>query len=171
VLKGSLPASLAVPDRLGKKFAMAKPAVDRVSPPTITARQDHHPLPVSTQRRRRRRPPAKFAAGPSSGVLSLLATISAASSSADGSPVSAQPTPPPFLCPYIARDNSYDQASAPLPDPVAETSASALSPPTPTSKIGRRGTIADKFVQGSDGMYRRVDRYTLYGSTVCSVRS
>jgi len=136
---------------------MAKSVLD---PP---ATEHFNLLPVSAQRRRRRRLQFGVLAGPSSGVLSLLATISAASSAADGSPLVAQPTPPPFLCPYIARDNHEAYV-----DIVAETSASAVLS-VPGYSIRHRKRVADKFERGPDGKYRRVDRYTLYGSTVCAV--
>lgn len=161
----ALPVPFAARPGLGKKVTlMAKSVLERASCPDIDPRQYRHLLPVSAQRRRRRRPPTSAVAGPSSGVLSLLATISAASSTVDGSPLSAQPTPPPFLCPYISHDDCKAYAEL-LLDPVAGTSASALSAPTPT--LTRRGLVADKFVEGLDGRWRRADRYTLYGSTVC----
>lgn len=145
---------------------MAKTDLESASHPYIRLRPYYDPVPASAQRRRRR----LQTTAPSSGVLSLLATISAASSAVDGSPLTLHPTPPPFLCPYIACDN-YEAGVELFPHPVAETSASALTAPTTTTKLGKRGAIADKFVQGPDGKWRRADRYTLYGSTVCIVRS
>ena len=140
---------------------MAKSASDAPLANQIHVLSPHH--------RRSRRPQNGVAVGPSSGVLSLLLTITAASSTADGSPLIAQPTPPPFLCPYIARSTheGYNELQA---DPVAGTSASAaLLAATPTHHHRKRGTVADKFVQDVDGKWRKVDRYTLYGSTVCIV--
>ena len=70
---------------------------------------------------------------------SALLSILAILATASGSP-----TPAPFLCPshsYNKRHFSHSQTTAP-PIPV-------------------------KFVQGDDGLWRRTESYTLYGSTFC----
>lgn len=126
-----------------------------------------HPQ-LSSNRRRTRRSPFGAIAGPSSGVLSLLATITAASSTADGSPLVAQPTPPSFLCPSIERDVYEDDVNL-FSESIAESSGAVLLAPTETKKHRRRRELADKYEKGPDGKWRQADGYTLYGSTMCKV--
>ncbi|KXN88886.1 hypothetical protein AN958_06756 [Leucoagaricus sp. SymC.cos] len=95
---------------------------------------------------------------PSAAVLSLLAGI------VSNSPVAtASPAPPPFLCPSLALPQSSSPATqhpSPLPAP---RSRSRRSIPL----TGRSHTLPYKFEQGDDGVWRHVDSYTLYGSTIC----
>jgi hypothetical protein len=117
--------------------------------------------PISPSNRPRGRPhhtPKSFFA-PSSGLLSILATI-ASSSGVDGSPA-----PPAFLCPSIDVDDQDVLKSKPSRRQVAPQDPT----PLPRASTSRRSTrIPDKFVQGDDGIWRRAS-YTLYGSTVCPV--
>lgn len=146
-------------------------AIDNYFPPLL----HHHPsYPASAQRRRKGT--TSGSAGPSPSVLSLLATISAASYPVDGSPLASQPTPPPFLCPFIDTQDHHDVYDECRRDLIPEASSSATpvtnNIPTPTHKPKKRAvTLADRFEQGPDGQWRRVDEYTIYGSTVCNVRS
>ncbi|TFK41884.1 hypothetical protein BDQ12DRAFT_344312 [Crucibulum laeve] len=118
----------------------------------------------STNRPRRKRciavPPNPRKRGPSAGLLSLLATIAASSSTVDGSP-----TPPPFLCPSLDTVNvpilQVDQPVIPVHPRIPRSA----NPSIPLRNI-RRG-VPDKFEQGDDGVWRKATAYTLYGSTVC----
>jgi hypothetical protein len=115
-----------------------------------------------SSRRRNQHPathPSPHFAAPSSGLLSLLATIAASSATADGSPI-----PPSFLCPSVDYETSTITSNSPqdnLPPDAIQL------PPTSTN---RRRNIPDQYQPGPDGRWRRVETYTLYGSTVCAVR-
>jgi hypothetical protein len=124
------------------------------------------PRESHSARRPRRRPPS-FPTCPSSALLSILGTIAAASSK-----VNASPAPPSFLCPSFDEDNT----------PIAATNTRhSRSPGEVVSYSSDRtdklagvarsipGSIPDRFNQGDDGTWRKVDKYTLYGSTVCPV--
>ncbi|KAG6845378.1 hypothetical protein H0H87_010487 [Tephrocybe sp. NHM501043] len=131
---------------------MAKP----ISPHRAGCSMSSAPLRHNTTISRRRRKVSSPT--PSSAVLTLLSTISASVTF-----VNASPTPPSFLCPTF------------------------LAEATPTLDIHTRGKISpgrrrvqlakksldhsrhvpDKFEMGDNGRWRRVDTYTLYGSTVC----
>ncbi|KAG5717570.1 hypothetical protein E4T56_gene4450 [Termitomyces sp. T112] len=91
---------------------------------------------------------------PSSTVLALLATISASFASAE-----ASPAPPSFLCPSFR----------PEPTRTLNTRTRGARPPVKRSLVPRDNPriLPDKFVQDDNGRWRRVDTYTLYGSTVC----
>jgi hypothetical protein len=109
---------------------------------------------------------------PSSSVLSILATIAASSQTADGSPLPLPTPPPSFLCPFIEHDSFQARA---LPSTATSTSviyptpSSSLSTSTtPSPKSGKFGQLADKFVQGDDGLWRKTNEWTLFGSTVRS---
>ena len=82
--------------------------------------------------------PDIMAKPPSTTLLSLLAILVSSANSS--------PAPPSFLCPPI----NYKRNITPPPSP----------PPPPTRQI------PNKYVQGDDGFWRRVESYTLYGSTV-----
>lgn len=98
---------------------------------------------------------------PSSGLLSFLATIASFPSSVDSSP-----TPPSFLCPYYASDPAVD---TPCNPPLPSKPLSSLSTPI-NQRAGIRRHVPARYEKGDDGRWRRVDEYTLYGSTVCLVR-
>ena len=121
-------------------------------------------LPETSYRPRRRRShrpskPSSSTVGPSSGLLSLLATIASATSA------NASPAPPQFLCPSIGTRDIVDER------PLAKKRASSSSSPSTvndTNKWGSKRQLPHKYERGSDGVWRRVDSYTLYGSTVPS---
>jgi hypothetical protein len=151
---------------------MAKPtgwSTDSAVPPNI-GEQHQESYQVSAQRPRRRWRPSGRTPGPSSGVLSLLATIAAASSTADGSPLTVPLTPPSFLCPFIEHDSCYANTDTSSSASTAKR-ASVVLPPTPAKSKRKVVQIADKFEKDSDGKWRKVDAYTLYGSTICLVNS
>lgn len=81
-------------------------------------------------------PLEQMAKAPSSALLSVLAILATAG---------ASPTPLAFLCP-----DSYNKRHFSNP---------TTAPPSPSLRI------ADKFVQGEDGLWRRAESYSLYGST------
>jgi hypothetical protein len=129
------------------------------------AKQKHGQSDYSSSRSRR--PQLAY---PSSSVLSILATIAASSQAVDGSPL---PTPPPsFLCPFIEH-----QIRA-LP-PTATTSSSTVVTPSLSAAIPISSNdndnddfqLADKYVQGSDGRWRKTGDWTLFGSAVRSCLS
>jgi len=100
---------------------------------------------------------------PSSALLSILGTIAASSSN-----VNASPAPPPFLCPSFHTDHPpiapFDPRHSRIPEKVSSYS------PDPTDKLPAIArSIPDKYERGDDGKWRRVNEYTLYGSTVCLV--
>lgn len=155
---------------------MAKPPPLHSPKLLINKQRNNTPIPLSARRptrRRKRSTPRSAVAGPSSSVLSLLATITAASSTVDGSPLVAQPTPPTFLCPSIDCD-IYNNNIPPYPSrsqpPAGYSGAQVLAAHTGTHRRSRkRAQLADRYEKGPDGRWRQADGYTLYGSTICSV--
>lgn len=111
-------------------------------------------------RRRRRSPTRAATLAPSSAILSLLATI------ASSNLASASPTPPSFLCPSLLPSDTQDQPTH---------RHHSFPPPTsrPSSTSWRKSPryVPDKFVSGTDGVWRRVPSYTLYGATMPSSSS
>ncbi|KAI0715112.1 hypothetical protein C8Q76DRAFT_448100 [Earliella scabrosa] len=125
---------------------------------------------------------------PSSGLLALLVTV-AGSSPVYGRPLESD-IPPDFLCPRLHLRSSsqpipYSDPSSwswePCDFPQASgssqsssSSANALSDqlPRPRKRRVRGGNdnIADKFEQSSDGRWRKVESWELYGSSSCAVR-
>lgn len=150
---------------------MAKPMAGTTS--ACSSQNSLHPaeqsLHQSSYLRPRRRPP-------SATLLSILATIAASSSAVDGHPVS----PPSFLCPSI----DCESRSRPVtprtiaPESGPGPSISLTPAPTPTQtwtrhrprSRSRRRPVPEQYSAGVDGRWRRVDEYTLYGSTLCLVR-
>ncbi|KAG6849975.1 hypothetical protein H0H93_002977 [Arthromyces matolae] len=111
--------------------------------------------PFCSASRRKRKSPPFF---PSSTVLALLATISSSIPSVD-----ASPAPPSFLCPSL---------SVPKPTPTRNHQSRRTPPQVLLVKksvvtTGPPRHVPDKFEQGDNGRWRRVETYTLYGSTVC----
>ncbi|KAF8910079.1 hypothetical protein CPB84DRAFT_1351841 [Gymnopilus junonius] len=105
--------------------------------------------------RRRRRPKPSSSVTPSSGLLVLLASVASASN------VSGSPAPPAFLCPSIDEDDDCDLPSEASSSSIPETT------PSPSAFLAASGRhLPDKFSRDSDGVWRRVPSYTLYGSTV-----
>ena len=113
--------------------------------------------------RLRRRPLLSFPTCPSSTLLSILGTIAASSSN-----VNASPAPPPFLCPSFGQDNAPIATTSTLHSPSPEKVVS--HPPEQTNKIaGVSRNIPDRYNRSNDGIWRKMDKFTLYGSTVCPV--
>ncbi|TRM66121.1 hypothetical protein BD626DRAFT_486789 [Schizophyllum amplum] len=103
--------------------------------------------------RGRRRAPTSSTSrlpAPSSGLLSLLAVIATSSSA------HASPTPPVFLCPGLETDECTGAQTAP---PLARRSSQ--------SRTKRDRTIPDKYEEGEDGVWRKVD-YSLHGGPSCT---
>ena len=118
---------------------------------------------------------------PSSGLLALLVTV-AGSSTVDGYPLDAD-DPPDFLCPRLhawslPQSHSASSASAPASpswywEPCDASEAAAyvdLAQRRRKRRTRRSSNIADKYVQGPDGRWRKADSWELYGSTSCAVR-
>lgn len=133
---------------------------------SIHCTPEHHPSPPHHHHRRRRRREQRAFAVPSSGFLSLLATVVSASSIAQGSPIAGQDSPPEFLCPLVGCD-AVEARHQP------RSAFDAVPTPTPTRpphKL-RRGGVPDKYELRADGRWHRAESVTLYGSTMCLVRS
>ncbi|KAG6919038.1 hypothetical protein DXG01_009748 [Tephrocybe rancida] len=133
---------------------MAKPiSPDRAGCSTSSTWSRYNTTTTTTTPRRRRQAPSR---APSSAVLALLSTISASVTSVHGSPA-----PLSFLCPSFI----------PEPTPTLDLSPrgkSLLSRREQWAKnLGSIKHVPDKFERGDNGRWRRVDTYTLYGSTTC----
>ena len=87
---------------------------------------------------------------PSTGLLSLLAAVASANG-AHGSP-----TPPSFLCPGLGSDECATSSTAPITLHRKRSSSSKR-------KVDRK--IPDKYEEGEDGVWRKVD-YSLHGGGV-----
>ena len=121
-------------------------------------------MPAECRPRRRR------LSCPSATLLSLLAALAAPATSAP----TPTPTPPPlpFLCPsFFPRTTPASVPDNPhclSPQGPSHTWSGAShdpqTPPSPRPKL-----LPDRYVKGSDGLWRKVDEFTLYGSTVCEV--
>lgn len=133
---------------------MAKP-MPASSASCSSGSQSHLEHPKHRHRRHKRRPTKH--SGPSAALLSFLATIAASPITANGSPA-----PLPFLCPSL---NIQDR-----PARQVRSRSSTLSSPTTEQYAGNLRHVPDKFEMDENGRWRRVDVYTLYGSTVCPVR-
>ncbi|KAF7793453.1 hypothetical protein EIP86_004565 [Pleurotus ostreatoroseus] len=148
---------------------MAKPksATDLASSATSSSRSK-----ITKRAHRRRRTssssPHSTLLAPSSALLASLATIVASCSSADGRPLAQDSQPPDFLCPFLPLDVPEVRPAPSRRDDLSED-AYYLSPtPTRTKRRRqRRASIADKYVQGPDGRWRKEQTWSLYGSTYC----
>ena len=110
------------------------------------AKPNHaYPSPVSLYTPARLRPP-RF---PSPAILSALAVF-ATHPVVAGSPLPPPSPPPPFLCPFIERDS------------IPATSI----PPSSPAPLPQCGALADRYVQGTDGLWKKTETWALYGSTV-----
>ncbi|KAF9245890.1 hypothetical protein BU15DRAFT_40791 [Melanogaster broomeanus] len=153
---------------------MAKPkhgqsATHTFQPSSQTSRR-HQQRPylrhTKQHRRRTSRSSSSSTHCPSPAVLSALAVI-AATPVVAGTPLPVQTTPPSFLCPFIERDTIDLTLETPIAHGVSSSTPPSSLPPTPIPQsINRR--LADKYVQGPDGGWRKTDAWTLYGSTCCS---
>ncbi|KAL1757338.1 hypothetical protein FB107DRAFT_260043 [Schizophyllum commune] len=114
------------------------------------------PTASRRERRRTRRPPSANTPSrlpaPSTGLLSLLAAVASANG-AHGSP-----TPPSFLCPGLGTDECATSSTAPI-TPHRKRSSSSKR------KVDRK--IPDKYEEGEDGVWRKVD-YSLHGGGSCT---
>ncbi|KAF9024117.1 hypothetical protein BDZ89DRAFT_1069367 [Hymenopellis radicata] len=110
-------------------------------------------------RRSRRSPrPLSRSPSPSASLLSLLASVAATVPTVDGSPA-----PLHFLCPrYSAATEFVEQAA------VADAPPYEFPPETSTSTVFTRRRVPPKYEQKDDGLWRKVETYTLYGSTMCT---
>ncbi|KAF5332512.1 hypothetical protein D9611_005110 [Ephemerocybe angulata] len=143
---------------MAKPFTVA--STDGASSSTSTPHRRRHRQDSSSKPRRRRRKVAVTAAhslAPSSTLLSLLSLVVSASV-AEGSPA-----PPAFLCPSIAASptRSKRRSKRTVSTTAATTTPTAQAKTTVPRAIVRN--IADKYEKGEDGIWRRVESYTLYG--------
>ncbi|KAJ3988461.1 hypothetical protein F5890DRAFT_468883 [Lentinula detonsa] len=109
-------------------------------------------FPNCRKRRRRgrtRRTPCY--SSPSSSLLSLLATVVSTSS------VNASPVVLPFLCPGLENESSYTKREG-LDDQTTDAKSARAK--------GRKRRLPDRYVRGSDGLWRKTD-WSLYGSSMC----
>ncbi|KAI0066498.1 hypothetical protein BV25DRAFT_1390753 [Artomyces pyxidatus] len=121
-------------------------------------------------RRRRRIAQQRSRSAPSSGIFALVATVW--STGVDGHPVDPSHTALPFLYPFIdtepaspahPRSDGFHILDDILPPP-------SDTPPVVTTPacLQERSNLPDKYVQGSDGLWRKTTEWSLYGSTDCS---
>ena len=141
---------------------MAKPLPVASSGLPGSSKTTHCPLhhirePSSHPRRRTRRPskPPLSIVAPSSGLLSLLASIVSATT------VNGSSVPPDFLCPSLRSEDIIEpvarRRAVPTDPRVKAKSSSANLQPR---------HVPDRYNKDTDGVWRRVGSYTLYGSTV-----
>lgn len=107
---------------------------------------------------------------PSSAVLSALAFIATSQSSVSGSPLPIPTEPPVFLCPSIEFDLAVSSPPTISPAPLLRLNNRAFTP-TPTSQVPPSRRVADRYVKGSDGKWRKTEAWTLYGSMCCASTS
>ncbi|PPQ77017.1 hypothetical protein CVT25_014834 [Psilocybe cyanescens] len=145
---------------MAKPLPVASSGAPGTSKSTIGGVQ---PISEPTNRPRHRRnqtsksPLSSFA--PSSGLLFLLASVASAST------VSGSPAPPSFLCPSVVAEHNADTSL----DKRAPLSSSVTVTPTPSEAndvLLARQHVPVRYHHDADGVWRRVDSYTLYGSTV-----
>ncbi|KAI8981230.1 hypothetical protein BD414DRAFT_94047 [Trametes punicea] len=115
---------------------------------------------------------------PSSGFLALLITL-AGSASADARPLDSD-SPPEFLCPRLHAwslpESQPSSSAAPASpswswEPCDASEAAAyvdLSFGRRKRRTRRSTNIADKYVEGPDGRWRKADSWELYGSSSCA---
>src|SRR6266511_3843791 len=145
--------------------------------PTLSFRPDsgsyRHPScsthrPSQSTRRHRNRPkktPSSSSTSvPSAKLLFLLSTIASASTA------NASPAPPAFLCPLFgsksARDPCFSKrAEDPSPNSASDEPDHDQDQTQTDTKLR---WVPDKYEEGADGIWRRVESYTLYGATVPS---
>ncbi|KAJ7597425.1 hypothetical protein C8J56DRAFT_851619 [Mycena floridula] len=108
------------------------------------------PDTVRARHRRRRRQP-KSSPVPSATLLSLLAPLVPSTS---GSPLT-------FLCPLFSHEPPAVHVE-PRSEPAVH-----LSPKASTRRTRDRRNLPPKYEPGVDGIWRKAETYTLYGSTMC----
>ncbi|CCL98091.1 uncharacterized protein FIBRA_00085 [Fibroporia radiculosa] len=124
--------------------------------------------PVATSSSRAPRRQRHPSPSPSSSLLAIFATVAASSSLVDGHPLPTQTPPPEFLCPQLGLDSSLTLSSSNLRHLAPRQTSTSASASNPTQEIARSVSVADKYVSGTDGLWRKTDVWTLYGSTFCS---
>ncbi|KDQ63137.1 hypothetical protein JAAARDRAFT_53364 [Jaapia argillacea MUCL 33604] len=136
---------------------MAKPSI--ASPSSSSSNRSTR---ASKSSAHRHRSPAIY--HPSPGVLTFLASLVWSSSTATGRPIPTEPPALRFLYPF---DND---SFAILESPPLHRSAE--SPNLDRRRFDfpngprKRTNVADQYEQGPDGRWRRVNEWSLYGSTV-----
>ncbi|KAF5368329.1 hypothetical protein D9758_002153 [Tetrapyrgos nigripes] len=126
-----------------------------MSPPSSSASGQ------STRRRHHRPRTNRPSTCPSAALWSLFTTVVASSTAR------AVPAPPAFLCPSL--DPSSYNATSYLQDRAVYPSLPQPPPQTPSqSSKGktRRRRMPVMYKEGDDGRWRKVMKYTLYGSTI-----
>ncbi|KAL0951710.1 hypothetical protein HGRIS_008385 [Hohenbuehelia grisea] len=140
---------------------MAKPtagsSVQRTSIHSGTPDHLRHPLHHRPKRRTRRITASNFLV-PSPGLLTILASIAASTVT-----VGCSPTPPRFLCPFASAEDPPVHVQEPRDVEELDIHLS----PTPTKRRRGRRKVPDRYHMDDDGRWRRMESYTLYGSTVC----
>ncbi|KAI0778617.1 hypothetical protein BD413DRAFT_490010 [Trametes elegans] len=159
---------------------LAPPSQASSSASSSSARSRARPPKRPSRLSPKRPPPPASIPDPSSGILALLVTV-AGSSSANGYPTSPD-APPDFLCPRLhawslpdlsSSASSSQQTPSWYWEPCDSSEAAAyvdLSTPVRRRKKRVRRTsfnIADKYIQGQDGRWRKADSWELYGSASC----
>ncbi|KAI0315664.1 hypothetical protein OF83DRAFT_1293203 [Amylostereum chailletii] len=151
-----------------------KPNTERSSkncPPSTSSSRPLRPRKLSSRSR------------PSSATIAFLATIGLSPRVVHGHPLHPSPAEPdlPFLYPFIEhepesyiRPRSDNLAAASSSSQAASTSssapASATSSNAPTAAVKVRAAgLPDQYIQGSDGLWRKTDDWSLYGAAACSV--
>ncbi|KAF8640888.1 hypothetical protein AX17_000536 [Amanita inopinata Kibby_2008] len=154
-------------------------------PPPPDAHRRPRPQRPSRRRQRRSPPSPRY---PSPNLLSILASIAASSTTVDGSPTPPG-VPPLFLCPSLddhpvpldtpdavspilcssdidtpSRVTGQSNAVASAPFPISQMQ---LAPNTRLIQLSRRA-VPDRYERGDDGSWRKIEEYTLYGSTICT---
>lgn len=143
-------------------WPIAGPSSAQDGSPATQRLQDPQQRNKPRHRQTKKRPPRQ--SSPSSGLLTILASIAASSVTAGCSP-----TPPAFLCPFLStiQDNGHDRRDNVLDEDIS----SDLLPnsPTPTKHRREKRRVPVRYEKGDDGRWRRMDTFTLYGSTICFV--
>lgn len=136
--------------------------------PTLSFRPESRYPPSSAHRpsqstrhhrhRFKKTPSSSSTSVPSAKLLFLLSTIASASTA------NASPAPPSFLCPFFGsnpvRGPCYSRrAEVPPPNNLSDDQSQ-------TQTDAKLRWVPDKYEEGSDGIWRRVESYTLYGATV-----
>jgi hypothetical protein len=110
-------------------------------------------------------------AAPSAGLLSLLASIAGFQPADAGPLIPPQSSPPSFLCPFVDQED-FDVTfadTARVPVNIAERGHRRSHQASNAINSNVKRNVPDKYEQGADGRWRKVNKYTLYGSTVCRV--
>ncbi|EMD41872.1 hypothetical protein CERSUDRAFT_110431 [Gelatoporia subvermispora B] len=152
---------------MAKPKPHATPATHSVPQPRPS--RPRHPRKINLSRRL-----PTCQATPSSSVLAILGTVAAATCTVDGHPLPTQTPPPDFLCPGLDLRPTPTPTPPPLPRATVlpeqiDVDPSRVAPLLRQALLAERGNVflAPKYVQGNDGLWRKTDHYSLYGSLVC----